>query len=231
MTWSEKFTLHISRFVSSAWTQLWCLHCSILYLSKVIAEKLLVTFHDLTWPCQNDKWPLIAIFLLSLPVSRCLRVFRIALVQKRRLSLFSLWIITSCLMKRSQNWSDLRSPISKFRDKTFIDTVTDINFWKLQGDRSFGGAMRNIQTFFWCEVTWRDLVTWPWVTWIWKLNKVCGKDVRRGVSKNGGRKRRCFWNICEKPVRGVHVQTPPPARRGLTFGLKIMSDNALLARK
>ena len=43
--------LHISRSVSSAWTHLWCcFHRSSLSLSKVIAEKLLVTFHDLEWP-------------------------------------------------------------------------------------------------------------------------------------------------------------------------------------
>ena len=44
-------------------------------------------------------------------------------VQKRRLSFFSHWLI----MERSQNWPDLRSPISKFRD--FIDTGTFHRYW------------------------------------------------------------------------------------------------------
>ena len=37
--------------------------------------------------------------------------------------IFFYWLI----MERSQNWPDLGSPISKFRDIHFIDTGTDIN--------------------------------------------------------------------------------------------------------
>ena len=58
-------------------------------LSKVIAEKLLVTFHDLKWPRRHDERSQIAIFrfrLSSQPITLCLRVFRMAFVQKRRLS-------------------------------------------------------------------------------------------------------------------------------------------------
>ena len=42
-----KVMLHIIRSVSSALTHLWCFYCSSLSLSKVIAEKLLATCHDL----------------------------------------------------------------------------------------------------------------------------------------------------------------------------------------
>ena len=59
-------------------------------------------------------------------------------------------------MERSQNWPDLRSPISKFRDKHFIDIITDINRWKFQSDLAFGVAMTCFQTF--SEV--KSLVTW-----------------------------------------------------------------------
>ena len=61
----------------SSWTQLWCLHCSSWYLSKVIAEKLLVTFHDLKWSWRHDEGSLVSIFRIrvwSLPVTRCLSV-------------------------------------------------------------------------------------------------------------------------------------------------------------
>ena len=65
-------------------------------------------------------------------------------VQKRRLSFFS----HSLIWDRSQNWPDLRSPISKFPDICFIDTVTDINRWKFQGNRSVGVALTSIQLFY-----------------------------------------------------------------------------------
>ena len=164
MTWSEKVMLHIDWSVLSAWTHLWCFHRSSWSLSKVIAEKLIVTFHDLKWPWGHDEGSLVTIFWLrmstaSLPVTRCFRVFRMVFVQKRLLSFVSHWL----LMERSQSWPDLWSLISKFRDICFIGTVTDINRCKCQGDRSFGVVLMSIQTFS----------EWPGSE-IFK--KVCGKD-------------------------------------------------------
>ena len=68
------------------------------------------------------------------------------------------------LGRTSQNWPDIRSPISKFRDKHCIDTVTDSNGWKFQGDQSFGVAMTNIPTFSEVrsiDVTWRPELDSP----------------------------------------------------------------------
>ena len=112
-------------------------------------------------------------------------------------------------MERSQNWPDHRSLISKFRDKHFRHTVTLINRWKFQGDRSVGVAMTRIATFFWGEVFWRDLVTWPWELWVWNLH-MCKKRCMNRCAKNGGAE---FWDICEKP-QGRCSLPPPPARRG-----------------
>ena len=53
-------------------------------------------------------------------------------IQKKRLSNFCRWL----KMESSQNWPDLRSPISKFRNLCFIDTVTHVNAWKFRGDWS-----------------------------------------------------------------------------------------------
>ena len=91
MTWPEKIMLHISRSVSSAWTHLLCFHRSSLSLSKVILEKLLVTFHGLKWPWWHAEGSSIAIVRLRvsiLPLTRCLSVFWMVFVQKRRLLIF-----------------------------------------------------------------------------------------------------------------------------------------------
>ena len=61
--------------------------------------------------------------LSPLHPTRCLRVFSMVFVQKRRLSFFSHWLI----MERSQNWPDIRSPISIFLDIHFIDTLACSN--------------------------------------------------------------------------------------------------------
>ena len=104
MTWSKKGMLHFSRSLSLAWAYLWYFHRFSWPLSKVIAEKLLVTFHDMKWPWRHDEGSLVAIFRLkvsSLPVTRCLRVFLMVFLQKRRLSFFSHWLIVERLALRA----------------------------------------------------------------------------------------------------------------------------------
>ena len=54
-------------------------------LTKGIAEKLLVTFHDLKWPWRYEEGSLVTILwfrVSSLPMHRCLRVFRVVFVKK-----------------------------------------------------------------------------------------------------------------------------------------------------
>ena len=55
--------------------------------------------------------------------------------------------------------------------------------------------------FFWGEVTWHDLVTWPWVIWVWNL-RTCAEKAYKQVCQ-----------ICEKTWWGG-VQHSPPARQG-----------------
>ena len=78
---------------------------------------------------------------------------------KRRLSFFSHWLI----MERSQNWPNLRSPISKFWDIHFIDTLACSNRWKFKDYRLIGVALRNIQTYY--EVRSLDVTWWPDLAW------------------------------------------------------------------
>ena len=113
------------------------------------------------------------------------------------------------IMERSQNWPDVRSPISFFRNIRSIHTGTDINRWKFQGDRSFGVAMTNIQNL--SEVRSLD-VTCSYLT-MSDLGPKFSQSVRKrcmnSCAKNGGAPRRRFPAIGEKP-EGGGVQTPPP---------------------
>ena len=120
-TWLEKAMRHISWSASSSWPQLRCFHSLRLSLQKNIAEKPVVTFYVMKWPCGYDNGSLVAFFLFRvsvLPVSRCLRAFIIIFVQNRRFSILFHWL----MMERSQNWPNLRSLISKFWVIHFIDT-------------------------------------------------------------------------------------------------------------
>ena len=164
MTWLVKVMLHISISVSSAWTHLWCFHRSSLSPSNVIAEKLLVTFHDLKWPWRHGKGSLVAIFWFSvsiLLVTWCLRVFRMIFVQTRRLSVLSHWHNEHNGRKIDLTLGYLH--ISKLWDRHVIGSVTDINRWKLQGDWSFGVAMTSIKICY--EVRSLDVTWWPDLEW------------------------------------------------------------------
>ena len=149
MTWSGKVMFDISRSTSSTWTHLRRFRRSGLYLSKISAEKLMVTFHDLRWPRGHEEVP--EGHWLQFSGSGCQaylylyvwECFEWPVVQKKRLLILSHWFI----MGRLQNWHDLKSHISKFRDIHFIDIVTCIKLGKFQGDCSVGIAMTNIQTF------------------------------------------------------------------------------------
>ena len=177
MAWSEKGMMHINRSVLSTWTHLWCFHRCSWSLLKTIAEKLLVTFHDLKWPWWHDEGSPVTKFLLRMsiiPVTRCLRVFWMVFVQKRRLSFFSHWLIIREVAKLT--WplvTDIKILIYTFYRYGYEYQSLKLSrrsvIWCSYDEHS--------KFFFWSEVTWRDLMTWPWVTWVRNFYKVCGKDV------------------------------------------------------
>ena len=170
----------------------------------------MVTFRDLKWPWWHDEGSPVTIFRLRmsiLPVVRCLRVFWMVFVQKRRLSFFSPWLI----MERSQNWPDIRSPISKFRYVCFIDTGADINRWKFQGNRSVGVALTSIQTFYEVrslDVTWWPDLAWPgseiFTTYAEKMYVFWPSGKNGGGGSSGHLK---------KKLRGLSRAPPPSGRR------------------
>ena len=130
-------------------------------------------------------------------------------VQKRRLSFFSHWL----KMERSQNWPDLGSPISKFRDINFIiDTVNRINRWKFPDDRrSFSWCSYDEHSnFCWGEVTSRDLLTWPWMTLVWHFSTCVEKMYEQVYQKRAAV---FFFEISANNHRGYCVSKHPgPAR-------------------
>ena len=131
--------------------------------------------------------------------------------QKRRLSFFSHWLI----MERSQNWPDLGSPISKFWDIHFIDTLACSNRWKFQGNRSVGVALRNIQTFY--EVRSLDVTWWPDLAWPGsEIFTTCAEKMYDKVCQKRRRAAPPFLSYSQKTSWGG-VQTPPPAGRGLIY--------------
>ena len=173
ITWSQKVMLHASRSVSSAWTHQWCFHRSSLSLSKTIAEKLLVIFHDLEWPWWHDERSLVAIFrfgVSSLTVNRCLRVFGMVFGQKRRRSNLSHWFIME-VAKLTWLWvTDTKTPWCTFYRYCNGYQSLKVSWWS-----AIRWCYDDHSNFFWCEVTWRDLVTWLWVTWVWNFHNMCRK--------------------------------------------------------
>ena len=101
-------------------------------------------------------------------------------------------------MGRSWNWPDLRSQIYKFRDISFVDTVTLTNSWKFHIDRSTALALVQAQTF-WREghFTWPGDLTLgrPGLIFAHNMQNWCGNQ----YAKTGGATRWRFSDICEKP--------------------------------
>ena len=135
-----------------------------------------------------------------LPTSRCLRVSRMAFVQNRRLSIFSHWII----IERPQNWPDLRSPISKFRDTRLIGFYT--RFYRIHEIHCYSHQSLKVsrQSCGRCSHDEHSnlFLTWPWETWVWNFHSMCGKDARTGVLKTAARS-------CEKPTGGGGCSNTP----------------------
>ena len=102
------------------------------------------------------------------------------------------------------------SPISKFGDIFFIDTVTCINHWKFQGNHSVGVALTSIQSLYEVrslDVTRRPDLVWPgsesFTTYAEKMyDKVCQKRLRCGPLFSGNLKK----------TEGV-LNNPPLGRR------------------
>ena len=131
------------------------------------------------WNMRRSHWSQVSgsgVKFTSNPMFECASIM--VFVQKRRFSIFSHGLL---IIERSQNWPNLRTPISKFQDIYFIDRYC-YSYQSLKVlRRSFGRCRYDEHSnfFFWGEVTWRDLVTWHWAIWVWNLHNMCAQDVYR----------------------------------------------------
>ena len=118
------------------------------------------------------------------------------------------WLI----MERSQAWPDLGSPILKSRDKKFIDSLTDINLVKFQGDRSLGVAMAIVRTF--SEARTLDITWWPELEWPGsEIFTTCAEKMYEQLCQKRRRSAPPFFSYRRKTWRGVFKHpSPGPAR-------------------
>ena len=127
-------------------------------------------------------------------------------VQKRRISFFSHLFVY--IKERSKNWPDI---------VTAIEIPRHIFYRYRYGYQSLKVSTWSVirysydehSNFFLGEVTWRDLVTWPSVIWVWNFHKVCGKGVCTGVPKTKylqKTSRGCSNTPCPAPVKEKNLK-------------------------
>ena len=105
-------------------------------------------------------------------------------------------------MERSQNWPDLRSPISKFRDIRFIDTYW-YGYQSLKASReSFSRcSFDEHSNFLWGEV-------WPGDLTLSDLVLKFSQHMRNRCMNR--RAKNCFWQAGRKQKGALN--SPPPFR-------------------
>ena len=117
-------------------------------------------------------------------------------------------------MGRSQKWPDLRSSISKIRDKRFVGTDELITFWKFHNFPWNIVAVARLESYF--VVGSLDLTWWPDLTWHWVeiFTKVAEKMGGK-VGKNPAAPRAAVFSLASKNLRGR--SNTPQQGRGLTL--------------
>ena len=118
-------------------------------------------------------------------------------------------------MGRSQKWPDLRSPISKIRDKRFVGTGDLIIFRKFQNFPWNIVAVARLESYF--VVGSLDLTWWPDLTWHWVeiFTKVAEKMGGKVGENPAALRAAVFFRYPRKTWGGRSNAPPPPAGRGL----------------
>ena len=132
-------------------------------------------------------------------------------------------------MGRSQKRPDLRSPISKIRDMSFVGTGDLIIFRKFHNFPWNIVAVARLESYF--VIGSLDLTWWPDLTWHWVeiFTKVAEKMGGK-VGENPAALRAAVFSLSSKNLRGGGAfKRPPPAGRGLSCSCKRgqwQADNA-----
>ena len=146
-----------------------------------------MTWDDLGRSATSGHWPQFSDSILHATRSQCLRVFRMAFVQEKRLSIFSHWLI----MEKEQNRPELRSPTSvpKYTVYTYRYSYQSLKVSR----RSFSRCSyrRAFKLFLrWDHLTWHGDLTLSNMGM--KLSHVWKRCM------NSCAKTAVFLNICDK---------------------------------
>ena len=194
MTWSEKVMLHTSRSVSLVWPHLLCFHRSRLVSIKSYSLK---SAGNLSWPGMTlATWrgvtgrniPTQGVnFICNLMFESVSNGFRPKEVP------FIFLPLTYNGEVAKLNWclvtpTDIKTPRYTFYRYWYGYQSLIVSRWSV-----LWCSYDEHSNFLWGEVNWRDLVTWPWVTWVWHFYKVCRKDVKPGVPKTAALCDAVFW--------------------------------------
>ena len=135
----------------------------------LMPKKLLVTFHDLRWPQRHEEGSLAASFRFRVSSLPCYPMLESVKNGIRPKEVPFIFLSLTCNGKVA-NWLDLRSHISKFQDKHFMDTVSRINLWTLRVSRRLF-SRRSYDEHSYCFLRWGHLTTW-WLDLEWPGSKL-----------------------------------------------------------
>ena len=164
ITWSKKVMMHISRSVLSTWTHLWNFH-----LPSCPHEKLLP---------KNCWWPTYCKFSIQGTKSTCNPTFQSVLNSFRPKEATFNFIQLMYNEQVAKLKSSCVTNIYKNSDTLMLEMLLRISIAARSASRFSYVKHSNV---FWGEVTWRDLLTWSWVTWVWNVSNMCRKEVWTGV--------------------------------------------------
>ena len=114
-------------------------------------------------------------------------------------------------MGRSQKWLDLRSPMSKIQDISFVGTDDLIIFRKFHNFPWNIVAVARWESYFVVgslDLTWWPDLTWPWAEIFTKVAEIMGSK----EGENPAALRAAVFLLSSKNLRGGRSNAPPPSR-------------------
>ena len=205
--------LHIIRSLSLSWTHLCCFHRSICHLVS-IKSFCRKTADHLSWPPEMTLATWRGVTGRNIPTqgvkSTCNPTFENVsngFLPKEASFIFSHWLI----VERSQNWPDLGSSISEFRETHFYILLRyqSLKVLRWSGIRCSYDERSNFSEMMSLDVTW-----WPDLEYPGSEIFTCVEQMYEEVYQKQRHFVLPFFRYLRKTLRGVFKHLPP-ARRGL----------------